>query len=57
MESVCGNDTPDTIGKKVDVTIAHSDEEVTIEFQGEILNGKDACDASWGVDNVQIFVR
>ena len=57
MESVCGNDTPDTIGKKVDVMIAHSDEEVTIEFQGEILNGKDACDASWGVDNVQIFVR
>ena len=57
MESVCGNDTPDTLGKTVDVSMAHAEDEVYVEFQGEILNGKDACDASWGIDNVQIYVR
>ena len=57
MPSVCGGDTPDTFGKILDVTIAHKGDALDVQFKGEVLNGKDACDASWGVDNVQIYVR
>jgi len=56
-KSTCGSpDHPDTrLGSTFDVYVPHNSSSVTISF-GSSLN-RDPCQASWGVDNVHVFVR
>ena len=51
----CGNDIPDQIGQNYEVVIQHSLDEAKVEFSAS-LDNKDACQASWGIDNIQIYI-
>ena len=57
--SVCGNsDHADiALGTLVDVTKRDDKDSVTIEFGTTVGKGIDACSQSWGVDDVQIYIR
>ena len=55
--NVCGGDHPDAkIGAPIDITMPHTGASVELTF-GAMLKGKDPCDASFGVDNVMVYVR
>ena len=55
--NVCGGDHPDAkIGAPIDITMPHTGASVELAF-GAMLKGKDPCDASFGVDNVMVYVR
>lgn len=51
----CGSEYPDQIGQSVRVTIDHRDPYILLEFS-TTLGKKDACGASWGIDNVGISI-
>jgi hypothetical protein len=59
MKSVCGNEKymELALGKLVDVTKRHDNDELTIEFGTSLGDQVDACEQSWGVDDVQVYVR
>ena len=59
MKSVCGNDKymEIALGKLVDVTKRHDQDELTIEFGTSLDDQVDACEQSWGIDDVQVYVR
>jgi len=52
--NVCGEDTPDRIGRAVQVIVQHSDSSLTLGF-GSTLTG-DPCLASWGIDDVRVYI-
>ncbi|CAD8056171.1 unnamed protein product [Paramecium sonneborni] len=51
----CGGDAPDQIGQAIRLTLYHINSFVNLEFS-TTLGKKDACQASWGIDNVAIYV-
>ena len=54
--NVCGkDDIPDTIGRVVEHAQLHSGETITLSFTSNLQ--KRPCEASWGIDDLQIFVR
>ena len=59
MKSVCGNEKymELALGKLVDVAKRHDNDELTIEFGTSLGDQVDACEQSWGIDDVQVYVR
>jgi hypothetical protein len=57
VKSTCGSpEHPDTrLGSTFDVYVPHNKSSVTIGFGSSLT--RSACNASWGVDNVHVFVR
>lgn len=55
--SLCGDETvaEHLFNVPVDVSVPHTGEEIEVVF-GSLLD-KDACHASWGVDDVEIYLR
>ena len=53
--NACGADYPDRMSVPIDFTANHNSEEFRIEF-GSNLN-KSACEASWGIDDVAIYIK
>eukprot|EP00753_Platysulcus_tardus_P010906 PLAT3142.1.p2 GENE.PLAT3142.1~~PLAT3142.1.p2 ORF type:complete len:294 (-),score=119.95 PLAT3142.1:255-1136(-) len=54
--NLCGSDAPERrLSVPIDVTLPHTEETVKVAF-GSTLTG-DACQQSWGVDDVAIYVR
>ena len=53
--NACGADYPDRMSVPIDFTANHNSEEFRIEF-GANLN-KSACEASWGIDDVAIYIK
>ena len=55
--NMCGGDSPDAkFGAPIDITMPHTGDKIKLEF-GAKLAGKHPCDASWGVDDVMVYVR
>lgn len=59
MKSVCGNEQymEIALGKLVDVTKSHNNDELIIEFGTSLKENVDSCKQSWGVDDVQLYIR
>jgi hypothetical protein len=56
--NVCGSPAPDlALGTSVDVSRRHSSRVLEVVFGTTLQQGADACAQSWGVDDVQIYVR
>ena len=56
--NICGGDAADlALGQMVDISKQHSADTLTLEFGTTLGASIDACEQSWGVDDVQIFVR
>jgi hypothetical protein len=53
--SVCGEDFPDRMGYPVSWTGKHDAEKITVEVSTTL--NRDPCEASWGIDDVQIFIK
>ena len=53
--NVCGNEKSDRLGVPIDVTFRHTDSFFKLLFKTSLK--KDACQASWGVDNINIYIR
>jgi hypothetical protein len=53
--NVCGGDYPDRISYPVEFTGKHSESSISLEFGSNIE--KDPCEASWGIDDVEIYIR
>lgn len=53
--NACGADYPDRMGVPIDFTAVHDSSSFRIEF-GSDLN-KSACEASWGIDDVTIYIK
>ena len=55
--NVCGDAHPEAgLSQLLDVVQTHSSDTVKINF-GAFMSDKDACKQSWGVDDVEIFVK
>lgn len=55
--NLCGGSAPEgKFSAPVDVTVPHTSENVRITF-GSTIGDADACDESWGVSSVEIYVR
>ena len=55
--NVCGSDAPEAaLSQLVDIVMAHTGSDVTVDF-GALMTEKDACRQSWGVDDVEIYVK
>jgi hypothetical protein len=55
--NVCGSDAPEAaLSQLVDIVMAHTASEVTVDF-GALMSETDACRQSWGVDDVEIYVK
>ncbi|OMJ89222.1 hypothetical protein SteCoe_8608 [Stentor coeruleus] len=52
---VCGDDFPDRIGYPVKYTGKHTSESIMMEISTTL--DRDPCEASWGIDDVQIFIK
>ncbi|KAK1443317.1 hypothetical protein BgAZ_201930 [Babesia gibsoni] len=52
---VCGQEYPDLLSMHVDVTLPHSNDRMSIEFNSTIKG--DSCEASWGIDDIAVFLR
>lgn len=53
--NVCGDDYPDRMGHFIRYAGSHSDDEVTLEFSSTL--SRDSCEVSWGIDNIEIYIR
>lgn len=53
--NACGGDLPDRMSVPIDITIPHSSENISIKFKSEI--DKSSCEASWGVDDLTIYLK
>lgn len=52
---VCGDDFPDRMGYPVRFVAAHTQDTVLIEVSTNL--DRDACEVSWGIDDLQIFIK
>mmetsp|Transcript_58864 Transcript_58864/g.164425 ORF Transcript_58864/g.164425 Transcript_58864/m.164425 type:complete len:293 (-) Transcript_58864:109-987(-) len=50
----CGRDTPDRLSVHVDATLRHSAPTLELAFASSLPPGTDACDTSWGFDDVSV---
>jgi hypothetical protein len=56
--NICGGDAADlALGQMVDISKQHSADTLTLEFGTTLGEHIDACEQSWGIDDVQVFVR
>ena len=56
--NVCGSSHPEMrLGASIDVTTPHSDDALNVTFGALLPSGLDACIASWGVDDIALYVR
>lgn len=56
--NICGGDAADlALGQMVDISKQHSADTLTLEFGTTLGEHVDACEQSWGIDDVQVFVR
>lgn len=56
--NICGDDAPDlALGQMVDVSKQHNADTLTLEFGTTLSDRVDACTQSWGIDDIQVFVR
>ena len=53
--NVCGNERADRLSVPIDITIDHSDSSFKLGFLSIIA--KQPCEASWGVDDIGIYLR
>lgn len=53
--SMCGGDYPDKLAQAVEFVSSHTAPTATLEFMSN--SGRNSCDGSWGVDDVEIYVR
>jgi len=54
--NICGNETPERkFGRSIDVTVPHTGGKMTLTFGA--TTDEHACDESFGVDSVMVFVR
>jgi len=53
--SMCGGDYPDKLAQAVEFVASHTAATATVEFMSN--SGRNSCDGSWGVDDVEIYVR
>lgn len=53
--NVCGDDYPDRMGYLVRYAGSHTREEISLEFSSTLT--RDSCEASWGIDNIEIYIR
>ena len=53
--SMCGGDYPDTMSTAVEFTGDHSQSPLTLEFTSN--SNRNSCEGSWGIDDVEIYVR
>ncbi|CAG9314319.1 unnamed protein product [Blepharisma stoltei] len=51
----CGDDYPDRIGHPVTYSGVHSADSVTLEFSSTL--DRDSCEVSWGIDDLEIYIR
>ncbi|CEM20972.1 unnamed protein product [Vitrella brassicaformis CCMP3155] len=54
--NVCGQSRPDRLSVPIDVTVPHDRDGVEVVFGSTIDDSVDPCDASWGIDDVAVFV-
>eukprot|EP00931_Biecheleriopsis_adriatica_P110148 TRINITY_DN84412_c0_g1_i1.p1 TRINITY_DN84412_c0_g1~~TRINITY_DN84412_c0_g1_i1.p1 ORF type:complete len:259 (+),score=34.35 TRINITY_DN84412_c0_g1_i1:185-961(+) len=50
----CGGDTPDRLSVKAEAILEHSGPQLQVGFASTLAPDSDACEASWGVDDVSI---
>lgn len=53
--NVCGNEYPDRIGVPIEFITVHTDKEFKLSFGTNLK--KDACEASWGIDNISVYIK
>ena len=53
--SMCGGDYPDKLAQAVEFVSTHTAPTATLEFMSN--SGRNSCDGSWGIDDVEIYVR
>ncbi|EPR61882.1 hypothetical protein TGRUB_234507 [Toxoplasma gondii RUB] len=53
----CGHSYPDTLSKSLEVAVPHSAPFLAITFGSTFDDGANPCTASWGVDDVAIYLR
>ncbi|PFH35806.1 hypothetical protein BESB_054570 [Besnoitia besnoiti] len=54
---VCGHSYPDTLSKSLEVAVPHSAPFLAITFGSTFADGADPCTASWGVDDIAIYLQ
>lgn len=55
--NVCGGDAPERkLSAPVDVTLAHTSDVLELTF-GSTQFAEDACQQSWGIDDVMVYIR
>jgi hypothetical protein len=53
--NVCGADYPDRMSVPIDFSTDHSSDVFSITFGA--FHNKSACDASWGIDDVTVYIK
>ena len=55
--NVCGSAHPEAaLSQLMDIVVSHSGDTLALNF-GAMMTNKDACQQSWGVDDVEIYVK
>lgn len=54
--SACGNEKADRLSVPIDFTFSHKDASFKLSFSA-FLGEKQPCEASWGIDDVSIYLR
>jgi hypothetical protein len=52
----CGKSTPDRLSVRAEATLNHNSPTLEIAFASSLPKGTDACQSSWGVDDVSLEV-
>jgi hypothetical protein len=55
--NVCGDDYPDHLGHYVDLETRHSKESLSFIIEPHGLEDGTACATSWGIDDLEIYVK
>jgi hypothetical protein len=53
--NVCGAEYPDRINVPIEIILPLNENEFTISFGSNIE--KNSCEASWGIENIEIYIR
>ena len=53
--NVCGAEFPDRINVPIEIILPLNENEFTLSFGSNIE--KNSCEASWGIENIEIYVR
>lgn len=53
--NTCGGEYPDKIGVPIEFVVPHKEDSFTLNF-GSTLE-KNACEASWGISNISVYIK